>query len=434
MGSDLPTSRILPDKNNTPTVVGDERGLAAPGALDLLLESIFSSPDFIGFLKQQIAQKDLRISDQLELIRMLHDFFRENLGWDKPVLRENLAAALNDLATHEADTVESATGYSSNNRANPGAVFWPNPTHENGTSLKDMTPELGKIPLVAPETAIGSAGSCFAYEIAKTLQRWGFNYIIGEPEHDGSNGIFVDTYDARSSFVRFNATWGLIFNTPSLRQLAERAFGTKSLNRILVSTHSSSSGTFYTDPFREGVAFQSPDAYEKDYDRHTAACREVFSKVEVFIVTLGLNEVWEFKADGSILSNLPHRPEIFSLIRPKILTVEENVSELQKFLDLVRQHNPNFKLIVSLSPVPLKATFRRDQHVITANTHSKSVLRVAADEFVSRNDGVYYFPSYEYVMHCARDAWEPDERHVTEETVGDIMQMFRRMFVKEQDA
>ena len=74
---------------------------------------------------------------------------------------------------------------------------------------------------------------------------------------------------------------------------------------------------------------------------------------------------------------------------------------LQRFLDVIRAHNPDLQLIVSVSPIPFLATGRADKyHVVAANCLSKAVLRVAAEEIVKRNEGVYYFPSYELVTTC----------------------------------
>ena len=68
-------------------------------------------------------------------------------------------------------------------------------------------------------------------------------------------------------------------------------------------------------------------------------------------------------------------------------------------------------------------------HVVNANAHSKAVLRVAAENFCAANDGVYYFPSYEMVMHCLEDPWEADQRHVKRSAVTEVMKLFEAMFV-----
>ncbi|RVU33854.1 hypothetical protein EOI86_22230 [Hwanghaeella grinnelliae] len=417
-----------------PAVFSDQQGLLDDGALAFLLRSIFSDRAFQAYLFQQISTAPNRVRTYDELLEVLNGFFQQTIPAAEGEDRDRLLAHAAEYQRHCAETEVARNAYSGEGKANPMGVFWPNPTRKDGRSLKQVTPVGERFPLVDRTTAIGSAGSCFAYEIARNLQRRGFNYVVTEPEHDGSKGAIVDGYDPDNPYARFSATWGLIFNTPSLRQLAERAFGEAGPSPVLIEERFPDGGMIYTDPYREGVAFAGPDAFTADSPNHLDAVRRAFTETEVFIVTLGLNECWELKADGTVLSNNPRRGWMYALSRPRTLTVAENVEEVERFLSLVRKHNPNFKVILSLSPIPLIATHRPDQHVVSANAHSKAVLRVAAEEIVARNDGVYYFPSYEYVMHCAEDAWCPDERHVTDETVGKIMEMFDDMFMKDGGA
>ncbi len=69
--------------------------------------------------------------------------------------------------------------------------------------------------------------------------------------------------------------------------------------------------------------------------------------------------------------------------------------------------------------------------MVTANGHSKAVLRVAAEELVNRNEEVYYFPNYERFTYCIENPWEPDPRHVNREAVARVMELFDAMFVTE---
>lgn len=417
-----------------PAVFGIEQGLLDDGALAFLLRSIFSDRAFQAYLFQQISAAPNRVRTYEELLDVLNGFFQQTIPAAEGEDRDRLLAHAKEYQRHCAETEAAWSAYSTKGKPNPMGVFWPNPTRKDGKSLKQVTPVGERFPLVDRTTAIGSAGSCFAYEIARNLQRRGFNYVVTEPEHDGSKGVAVDAYDPSNPYARFSATWGLVFNTPSLRQLAERAYGIAGPSPVLVEERIRDGGTIYTDPYREGVAFAGPDAFTADCPNHLNAVRRAFTETEVFIVTLGLNECWELKADGTVLSNNPRSGWMYALSRPRVLTVAENVTEVERFLSIVRKHNPSFSVILSLSPIPLMATHRPDQHVIAANAHSKAVLRVAAEEIVARNDGVYYFPSYEYVMHCAEGAWRPDERHVTDETVGKIMEMFDDMFMKDGGA
>jgi hypothetical protein len=90
--------------------------------------------------------------------------------------------------------------------------------------------------------------------------------------------------------------------------------------------------------------------------------------------------------------------------------------------------NPRARVILTVSPVPLAATARRDQHVLTATTYSKSVLRVAAETLVSRFRHVEYFPSYEIITGAfSRGAYYADDlRNVLEDGVSHVMRLFMR--------
>ena len=53
------------------------------------------------------------------------------------------------------------------------------------------------------------------------------------------------------------------------------------------------------------------------------------------------------------------------------------------------------RLLITISPVNLWATFRKDLDVISASCNSKSTLRAVADEFTLRHENVFYFPAFE---------------------------------------
>jgi hypothetical protein len=327
-----------------------------------------------------------------------------------------LLRLLSNILEHETATSENRRAYASAGRLNPGAVWWPNPTSaEAPRSVYDELPYASVHPIVDRATPIGSAGSCFAMEIARRLRADGYNYVQTE----------ASAYSC--------ANWGPIFNAPAFRQLVEKAFGLRALPRLLWSQPAPGKpgDVELRDPFREEVVFASVEEYEADYDRHLAAAREALLRAEVFVITLGVNEVWYLKADGAVFSRNPWRLAS-SLVERRVLGVADNVRELQTMLDIWRAHNPGLRLIVSVSPVPLLATFRGGEcHVVAASCHSKATLRVAAEEFVARNRNVYYFPSYETVLYCTERPWEPDQRHVSPEAVAKVMRLFATMFLKD---
>lgn len=331
----------------------------------------------------------------------------------------------------------------------PEVVFWPDPTRTNSSaSIYTTFPVVKNYELIDSKTPISSAGSCFAYEIAYSFQRRNFNYVVTESAMEPDNGIlaFGRHHECEDQkYARFSANWGLLFNTANLRQMAERAFGVKEPKRILSKITRRKSQLFlnippsedkdislWVDPFREDVIFTSVEAYEKNYPIHSAKCREALMKAKIFIATIGLVEAWEVVEDGSVISYNPQSTlPLIALTRPKLLSVKENIENMQQFIDVIRKFNPEMKFIFTLSPISLTATFRHDdQHVITADGYSKANLRVAIEEVVKANEGAYYFPSFEFVNRCVKDPWDADERHVKNETVKKVMQLFDKMFVK----
>lgn len=325
---------------------------------------------------------------------------------------------------HFAEAKISTTAYAAKEKPDPAAVFWPNPTSpgDRAGSLYEVTPVVRRKPWLDKKTPIGSAGSCFAMEIALWLQENGFNYHVTEPPA---------AHDMHERAIS-NARWGTIFNTPSLRQLVERAFGVVETPRILWSDVRDGVERFY-DPFREDVIFHSREEYEEDYPKHLDAVRRALSEVKVFAMTMGMNEVWFLKNGGHALSRAPWRVA-GSCVEPRLLTVEENVQHLSAMWATWKRFNPGLKLILTVSPVPLHATFRGDsQHIVVANAHSKAVLRAAADQFVRTHEDVEYFPAFEVVTYCTKDAWQADQRHVSRGAVANVMRTFCDMFVNTTD-
>ncbi|TMG11273.1 MAG: hypothetical protein E6I00_10585 [Chloroflexi bacterium] len=95
---------------------------------------------------------------------------------------------------------------------------------------------------------------------------------------------------------------------------------------------------------------------------------------------------------------------------------------------LDRHGHPDVEILVTVSPVPLDATFTGTD-IVMATTYSKSLLRSAAGEWSQSKRNVHYFPSYEIVMNSARDrAWFMDGRHVRQDMVAHIMQTFANAY------
>ena len=258
--------------------------------------------------------------------------------------------------------------------------------------VKGWTPEA---PFITHEHAILAFGSCFAQEVKKRLRHSGYR-VLGRVANE------------QVPVVRQAAG---INNTFAIRQQLEWAFEGKSPNEPL-----------WWDQNRRQV-----EARESDRTR----TREIFEQTDVFIITLGLSEVWHNKQTGEVFWRAIPRhhydPEVHGF---KVSTVTENLENLRVTQRLIRTHNPDAHIIFTLSPVPLVATFR-PVSCVTANSVSKAILRVAVDELLrtTEDDHLHYWPSYEIVKDFFREPYQEDNRHVKREVVDTIMDRFDRYYL-----
>ncbi len=257
-------------------------------------------------------------------------------------------------------------------------------------------------------TAIASAGSCFAARIAARLQRAGYRYLTTEPG------------------TGYSARYGDVTTSLQLAQLAQRAVGAFEPAEPPWERE----GRWY-DPFRPLVCadgFAGVAELEADRRLHLAAVRRMLCEAEVFVFTLGLTETWCTQADGAALPLCPGAsvgtfdPARYAF---RNLSVEENVAHLEEFLRIARALNPDLRLILTVSPVPLAATME-DRHVMQASAYSKSVLRVAAETVRRTRERVDYFASYEIVAHAGLgfEAYEANRREVNDAAVERVMRSF----------
>jgi hypothetical protein len=275
--------------------------------------------------------------------------------------------------------------------------------------------------------AIAAAGSCFAQHIARVLKEKGYGYLVTEPAPAGDPA--ADTYGV------FPARFGNIYTARQLLQTFERAYG---LFEPEERAWTREPGVL-VDPFRPRIqpgGFSSLDELEADRRRHLGCVRAMFEGCDVFIFTLGLTEGWRSRRDGAVFPLAPgvaggepgpdHEFHNFSLA--------ETVADLKAFLARLRAVNPTVRVILTVSPVPLIATYE-PRHVLAATTYSKAVLRVAAEEIARSERDVCYFPSYEIVTGPqARGFFAADLRSVTEAGVARVMEVFAAHFFEEQDA
>jgi len=161
--------------------------------------------------------------------------------------------------------------------------------------------------------------------------------------------------------------------------------------------------------------------------------RRTLQQTDVLVLTLGLSEVWHDKRTGEPLWRTVTRRHYDPARHVfRVETMGETKAHLEKIEEIRRRHLPGMKIVYTVSPVRLTATFR-PVSAITANCASKAILRAALDEFLREsgdrlNRALFYFPSYEIVHDYFRDPFEEDNRHVTSYVASHVVSTFARHY------
>lgn len=307
-------------------------------------------------------------------------------------------------------------------RSLPDKAFWRKSVA--GLPMGEIDP-VGTFDLkISPGTKVATAGSCFAQHIARHLKTSGFNYYVAEDGHP----ILPEQQRLANNYGTFSARYGNIYTARQLYQLFERAYGRFEPQE---GPWIDADGTV-RDPFRPSVQpgnFASVEEMLADRAQHLKAVRRMFETLDVFVFTLGLTECWRAKADGAVFPLCPGvEGGVFDarLHRFHNQILSDVVSDMRLFINGLRNVNPKAEIILTVSPVPLMATAAKDQHVLTATTYSKSVLRVSAEVLRNEFAFVHYFPSYEIITgpHSRGRYYAEDLRNVTEEGVSHVMRLF----------
>ncbi len=279
-----------------------------------------------------------------------------------------------------------------NTNFNPGVANMRSPQAIDEFILAGWLPSE---PFIAPETNVTAFGSCFASHISDYLNSRRYNVLTKSDE----NAYVVKMGEG-------------IVNSYAIRQQFDWAF------RGLTPTTELWHG-YQTEEY----------GYDEEVRLTTL---KLFEKTDVFILTFGLSEVWYDEPTGEVFWRAVPA-EVFDPTRHKfrVTTVAENKANMRAIYDTIREFRPEARIIFTLSPIPLVATFR-PVSCLTANAVSKAVLRSAIDEFyaeVADEGKLYYWPSYEIVEQAfGTGKYWPDRRHIKKPVLNFIMALFETHF------
>ncbi len=277
-------------------------------------------------------------------------------------------------------------------------------------------------PLLKPDSRVFAMGSCFAVEIRKALMARGFNTL---PKYDKI--VFDPVVQRLANLpIRDNVNH---YNTFVIRQEFEMALAGIDYqpDEFIELEHSKQRGSEGTvlqwqDPYRKHIFARDSQAI-LDISRKVSNCiKDAITQADIYILTLGLTEVWRNKANGRVINQAP--AENRNKFDFEESTYEQNFENLMSVCSLVNSAFPQKHIILTVSPVPLTRTFTTND-VVVANTTSKSILRAVAAQISKDTNNTTYWPSYEIAL--ARDIFLEDGRHVRPDGINLIVDQFLKV-------
>jgi len=300
----------------------------------------------------------------------------------------------------------------------PNAEFAADRIHSDFATLRPAK----RIPL--RDRKYFAIGSCFARRIEGTLRRLGGD-VATLPEklcEDHPELFrFIEPHNLRSMMNRYNV--------PSMLQEV----------RILTGEFSPTPGWLQYDNNDKWIDLhycnnlQGVSEIECQQRREilVKSMRNLFASANTFILTLGLCEAWYDLVCGAYLNVMP--PPRVSASEPTrfehhFVGFEDNFRALEGIYESIARFmaGNEFEIVVTVSPIPLMATFT-GHDIVLANCEAKSVLRAVAGEATRRYSRMTYFPAFEIVMNSNPSmAWAGDGLHVEPAMTDHVVSIFMK--------
>ena len=283
----------------------------------------------------------------------------------------------------------------------------------------EVWPELRPSFTIRPGDVVFTIGSCFARNIEANLGALGCRVpmlSLNFPTEELSG-------QPRSAMNRFHP--------PAFRQCLEWTARIRDRDGVVTwadceAMAIQSSGAPQQTFFDMDMAGAIPVSQTRFVERRQHIY-DIFSTVfsaACMMMTPGVVEAFQDLETGLYIYGAPTNRAMLSQPgrwRFEALSFERCQEDMLASIDVVRARNPDIKILVTTSPVPLGVTFSgRDVRI--ANTYSKSVLRAVCDVVAMSRPMVDYFPSYETVtLSNPAIAWSGDRLHPSQALISKIV-------------
>jgi len=301
-------------------------------------------------------------------------------------------------------------------------AFWRTGVAEAGLfGLSDLWRSKWQLPA---DVRFSTYGSCFAQHISRALVSRGVGWVNAEPAPGHTPAGLTKLYN----YGVYSSRTGNIYTAAQLLYWVNLALDPNWAQMVELWDGEDGRVRDSLRPVVEPRGFASWDEARLSLRANALAFRRSITEADVFVFTLGLTEGWENAESQQPYPLCPGTSAgTFDPARHKFrnYTYPEIHEDLTEALSLMWTLNPDLKILLTVSPVPLTAT-ASDDHVLVATTYSKSTLRAVAGDLAHSLDAVDYFPSYEIIAAPPSRAsfFEPNMRSVAQAGVDYVMGHF----------
>jgi len=232
----------------------------------------------------------------------------------------------------------------------------------------------------------------------------------------------IGNYLINHGFPVLSNPFGILFNPASIINALKMAINPDLFKDTFYS--------FYDNnwiSFAHHGKFSNPDKFLflANIDNQLKHTNLFLKNTHFLFITFGTSYGYLHKKNNIIVSNCHKIPaREFEKIR---LDTEEIVTSFDFLFEWIKEHNPEMKVIFTVSPV------RHLGDGFHENTLSKSILHLAVDKMVD-NQTAFYFPSYEIIQDDLRDYrfYASDLCHPGENAIEYMEEMFADSFFSEE--
>lgn len=222
-----------------------------------------------------------------------------------------------------------------------------------------------------------------------------------------------------SKFSTFLNPFGIVYNPISMARCLEKllAGGPFEASQLFENR-----GLWHS--WEHHGHFSAPDGYAAlaGMDAAAAQAADFLKKTDRLFLTLGTATVFSLRETGAVVANCHKMPA--SVFEKRRISVGEIVGALEPVLQKIGAQNPDFQVILTVSPV------RHLRDGFAENQRSKAACLLACAELCERLPFAHYFPAYELVLDDLRDYrfFAADMVHPSEQAIEYVWEFFGEAF------